>query len=335
MKKHSTSGINFFTATLLNLWLISGLYIDGWSHEHGKPLTSFFTPWHGIFYAGFFSVALYIVFPTIKNFITTHKFSLVYPSFYFPAILGVFIFSLGGIGDVIWHGIYGFETQIDAILSPTHLALYMGMYLIFISTLNALIHQKTEDINFKSSFALALSITIVFSFLTFLTQYANPLISPFAFNTHQTANNYYGQTIGLVSLFMHTTFLIAPLLFVLSRRKLLIGSLTLIFTVNAVGMSFIHDHRDFILSAILAGVVSDFVMYLTKPSLQNSRGLQIFSILIPSIYCGFYFLVGNFTRGIWWTGYLWIGAILLAGFFGWMVSSLILTLKDTPSLTRN
>lgn len=315
MKKTIPTENNYhLIASFLNLWLIAGLYVDGWSHEHGKPLVTFFTPWHGFFYAGFFSLSLFLLFPSIKKTWQSRKLKIIYPPHYLTAIIGVFTFALGGMGDVLWHGIYGFEKQIDAILSPTHLALYIGMFLIFIAPFNAIRQQKLVTYSFKTTAVLVLFATIIFSFFSFLTQYANPIISPFAFTTHKTGINYYGQTIGLVSLFIHLLFLMAPLLLVLNRFKLPFGSLIFIFTLNAVGMSTIHDHFDFIISAFLAGVLADIVMFqLSKWNRQTNLWL---SILIPIIYSFFYFLVGFLTRGVWWSGYLVFGAIFLSGFLG-------------------
>src|SRR3546814_18304534 len=34
------------------LWMVVGLFLDGWAHDNAKP-ESFFTPWHGVLYSGF------------------------------------------------------------------------------------------------------------------------------------------------------------------------------------------------------------------------------------------------------------------------------------------
>ena len=42
---------------LCGLWMITGLYIDGWAHGAEKPET-FFTPWHLVLYSGFGAAVL-------------------------------------------------------------------------------------------------------------------------------------------------------------------------------------------------------------------------------------------------------------------------------------
>jgi hypothetical protein len=43
---------------VFGLWTILGLFLDGWAHSHGKP-ESFFSPWHGVLYSGFFAAAVW------------------------------------------------------------------------------------------------------------------------------------------------------------------------------------------------------------------------------------------------------------------------------------
>ena len=37
--------------TVFSLWAVTGLFLDGWSHNHHRPET-FFTPWHAVLYSG-------------------------------------------------------------------------------------------------------------------------------------------------------------------------------------------------------------------------------------------------------------------------------------------
>src|SRR5918911_2729090 len=36
-------------------WFVAGLYLDGWAHNTIPALETFFTPWHGVLYSGFFA----------------------------------------------------------------------------------------------------------------------------------------------------------------------------------------------------------------------------------------------------------------------------------------
>ena len=39
-----------WTVVLLSFWLVAGMVMDGWAHNHIPELESFFTPWHAVFY---------------------------------------------------------------------------------------------------------------------------------------------------------------------------------------------------------------------------------------------------------------------------------------------
>src|SRR3546814_9496965 len=44
-------------AVAFGIWMVVGLFLDGWAHDNNKP-ESFFTPWHGVLYSGFAAATL-------------------------------------------------------------------------------------------------------------------------------------------------------------------------------------------------------------------------------------------------------------------------------------
>ena len=51
VEQHATLAQDAVTA-LIGLWLIGGLFSDGWAHHNVPELEGFFTPWHGALYFG-------------------------------------------------------------------------------------------------------------------------------------------------------------------------------------------------------------------------------------------------------------------------------------------
>jgi len=46
---------------LFGLWLIIGVFVDGWAHTNlDSSLETFFTPWHGILYTGYLACAIWL-----------------------------------------------------------------------------------------------------------------------------------------------------------------------------------------------------------------------------------------------------------------------------------
>jgi len=50
---------------VLMAWLLGGAYLDAWAHNHLSNLESFFTPWHGVLYTGYFALAIFLGAPPL------------------------------------------------------------------------------------------------------------------------------------------------------------------------------------------------------------------------------------------------------------------------------
>src|SRR5919201_252849 len=54
-----------------------------------------------------------------------------------PGLVGAVVFFVSGIGDGIWHTVFGIERGLEAALSPTHVGLFLGALLMFTTPLRA------------------------------------------------------------------------------------------------------------------------------------------------------------------------------------------------------
>ena len=52
------------------------------------------------------------------------------PTGYIQSVFGVAALLAGGAADMVWHSIYGFEHQLDLLLSPPHLFLLTGLFFL-------------------------------------------------------------------------------------------------------------------------------------------------------------------------------------------------------------
>src|SRR5215471_5808483 len=82
---------------ILSAWLIGGAYVDGWAHRHGKVDTTFFTPWHAVFYTGSLAVAGALVGALVCQVVRRKAWRQALPPGYNPSLLGVVIFGCGGV----------------------------------------------------------------------------------------------------------------------------------------------------------------------------------------------------------------------------------------------
>src|ERR671932_264817 len=49
-----------WTTVTLGAWLMVGVYLDGWAHQH-FVVETFFTPWHGVLYSGMLATGTFFV----------------------------------------------------------------------------------------------------------------------------------------------------------------------------------------------------------------------------------------------------------------------------------
>ncbi len=156
---------------LLALWMVGGVFIDGWAHIN-LPATkeSFFTPWHGVLYSGFAAVSAWMAAPIMRDRSRT-LVQRVRPG-YGLGFVGLVVFGAGGIGDALWHEVFGIEVGIDALLSPTHLMLLTGGLLVLTSPLRAAWHGDETAPRLSTFLPALLSVILTTALLAFFFAYA-------------------------------------------------------------------------------------------------------------------------------------------------------------------
>jgi Tol biopolymer transport system component len=154
-------------------WLVGGIYLDGWAHNHAK-VDSFFTPWHAVLYSGYAaSAAVLFASVRLERGSGSSLARLRAPRGYGLAVLGAAIFGLAGVLDMLWHIVFGVEVNVSALLSPSHLLLAAGATLMVLGPLRAAWSSA------RPAWVPVLgSATFAYAVLTFMTQFAQPLIWP-------------------------------------------------------------------------------------------------------------------------------------------------------------
>jgi hypothetical protein len=241
------------------------------------------------------------------------------------------IFMAGGVGDMVWHDVFGIEANVEVLLSPTHLTLALGITLIVSGPWRAGWRLLAGEGEHMPGWAVLLppllSVTLLLSLWTFMTQFAHPLVGPWAAAGFRPRSQNFPsirQALGIVSILLQTGILMGLVLLTAMRWLLPFGSLLLMFTLNALLMSFMQDHYRFIPAAALAGLGADLLIRWLKPSRERSGALRLFAFTVPVLYYVFYFAALMLTQGIDWSIHLWTGSIVLAGVVGLLLSYLII-----------
>jgi hypothetical protein len=307
----------------LSVIFLGGLYLDGWAHNHGRVDQSFFTPWHAFFYSGFALTALALLAAGAINWRRGYKGRSALPAGYGLALLGAAIFAAGGVGDLIWHMLFGIEEDFEALVSPTHLLLGAGLALVVSAPMRAA-WQRPGGRGWGQLGPALVSLCLLTGAFTFFMMFSHPLFSILGGARHNHFNNDVGQMGSIVSLMLMSGLLLGPLFVALRRWQLPAGVLILVWGVNCVAMAILDwglpYHAALTGVMVVAVVICDWLLGRAQGLLPSQQGIRVFAFVAPALLFGAYFFALLLTEGSRWSIHLIGGAILLPGLAGWLLS---------------
>ncbi len=320
-----------------------GVYVDGWAHNHLDDIDTFWTPWHGLIYVGAVLVLILTVVVFLWNRLPGVPWTKALPVGYGISAIGVLIYGLSGAVDFVNHTFFaGFEARIEALLSPPHIGLLVGATLFRTGPLRAAWHRRGAS--GWGLFAAVVSATYLLSSFTFFTQYVHPFGLTAAAAGYRPPDGLsdilvggtrapeYVVAVGVASVLLQAALLMGIVLLLVWRwgSALPVGTITLVLTVNAVGMTWMRDRYLstgpvwLILVALVAGIVGDALLRWLRPSTVRVMAFRWFAFLLPLVLYLLYFVtVLLFGGGLWWTPLMWLGLIAMAGGTGWLVGLLV------------
>src|SRR5262245_13398067 len=98
--------------TLLSAWLVGGLFLDGWAHNHGQVDDIFFTLWHAVLYSGALAIMLCLSAACAHNLMRGYTWPRLLPAGYGLSLAGAILFLVGGALDLLWHELFGVEVSL-------------------------------------------------------------------------------------------------------------------------------------------------------------------------------------------------------------------------------
>lgn len=320
--KSLIGGASFDSVFLLaSLWLVGGTYADAWAHGHLK-LDTFFTPWHGILYTGVLAVAAVLAGTMVINHSRGATWQNAIPAGYDLSVIGIFAMFFVGVGDGVWHTLFGIEQNVDAALSPTHLAAIVCITLAVAGPYRALYQRKQQSSNLRDCLLLGIALVMPFAEISNYAQLAHPYISFWP----QTATTNQGdeQILAIVSFIFQAIITTGLMLYTVRRWRLTFGFFTLVLTLVALPLSFMRDHYIVILIAFLAGMITDTAYYYLKPTLDRPSQFRLFATIASAAMYAVYMVTLLIIGGVVWSVHMIVGSIVLTGLTGWLLSYLVL-----------
>lgn len=315
--------------TALSTLFVAGLWVDGWAHFHGEVDGSFFTPWHFLFYSAFGVVALFLAYHQVRNVNRGYGFWKALPKGYLQALIGVGIFALSGAGDMVWHTLFGIENGTEALMSPSHIGLAVGMILVCSGAVRS-VWSRGHQRGWRLLGPMIVGITLMLTLILFFTSYANPTVTPYILMGGRVPTM--AQDFGVTSI-LFTALLLSLYLFPFIRRWVLpFGTFTVVFGVSTALLTLLNDFFILIPGAVIAGLLIDVIVGRVRPSQGDSWRLVTVMFVIPVIYFAQYFISVGMVSRIPWSIHVWSGSIFIAGVMGASVAIFTQWGQTAPSV---
>ncbi|GLZ27853.1 hypothetical protein Lesp02_00430 [Lentzea sp. NBRC 105346] len=310
---------------VLGIWLVGAVLSDGWAHFNVPGLESFFTPWHGALYAGLAVTAGWIGLMVWRTRAAGRPVLGDLPRGYAGGALGVLLFGVGGVADLLWHEVFGIEVAVDALVSPSHLLLGAGGLLILGSPMRAQgvlgsIRRWTPT----AVLSLVLSTALVAFFMLYTSPFPMPAaVQSFVPTPEGTPGHLEAElpVVAALSGYLATTVLFAMplLLMVRGRAGVPAGATVLVGTIAWLSVGVVGFPATAVAGAVGAtagAVIADFA----RSRLSGHHGERWF---LPVVAGGTALLVWAgqlaglaIADAVRWPVSLWSGVVVLAGFAG-------------------
>lgn len=315
---------------VIGLWLASGFLLDSWAHLH-VPVETFFTPYHGVFYAAMVMGAIVLAVEAVRNRSKGYTGWNMWPSAYQPTLIGVPVFFLGGIGDLIWHTFFGVEERVEAVTSPTHLIIGLGVLILCSGPIRSALEARSRLLTLRAQLPLILALAAWIEFIHLGTAYAfepsaasiymppnGILYSPDYFTNAMLVSYKTGS--GVAIILLQTLILMAFVIWMASRFRPGPGAMTLFFLLGncIIAAALTNDTpllETYIAMALAGGIVADAIIARSARPLKPPA-LYVFGFVVPVVYYGTYFIVTIATGGTWWNPELIGGSLVWAGVGG-------------------
>src|SRR5215217_1008559 len=330
-------------------WLVLGFYADLWAHRHGIVDNTFITPWHGLLYTGATSFLVGLGLLAVRRLFpgrSTTAAGLAYvramlrperagglpvralrdamPAGYRLSFLGSLVFVGAGLLDLVWHTAFGFEIDVETLLSPPHLLLATAGVLMASGPLRSIWYRaRPVEPGWDAQGPAVASLALVLCVFNAFTQYANPITHVLASPAAELrsvvdvgmAVPFVREGWGASEILVHAALLAGFALVGLRRRSLPPGALLVLVTAPTLAMIPIMDEWRFVPAAVVAGLVAEGLTRFVGYGRTRAHDLVV-AFALPAQWILLYFVTLRLTTGISWSPTLVVGAIELAGIVG-------------------
>jgi hypothetical protein len=239
------------------------------------------------------------------------------PAGYEISLLGVIGSFIGGLGDMTWHLLFGIEQNLDAALSPTHIALMLFFGFVLVGPFHALYVSRVRT----SPILLLLSFTLLLLYWQIITSEASPYTEFFLTNAPKTDGT--RQTLAVVSYIVQGGFLACMTMYLLRRWKPFFGFFFIALALSTATLATMESNILIVCIGAIAGLLIDIAYRLIQPSTASVDRFRLFIASVPGIWLLTYTVVVSMIYGTVWSTHLLVGSIVVTCIISWLLSGLM------------
>jgi hypothetical protein len=321
-------------ATGANLWIVAGLFLDGWYHIHHPENESFFTPWHGILYSGVGVAVAVILDQMLRGRRRGLRWRAAVPTGYGLSVLGGAVVAVGGLTDMVWHEELGIEVGVEALLSPPHLLLAVAGTLVFAGPLRAARRMLPGREGHAAGrlWPAIISVGFVLALLGFFTQYAAPVrqVYPTVDAPVTTGGTDLLHAAGVTGYLLHAALLAGAVLLLGLRWRLPLGAVTAVVLIPSALVATQEATFHLLPGVALAAALADVVVSRRPPARGDVVGTRIVAAVVPAFVTAGIMATFALRGELAWSAPLVTGTIALTAATGTFMGILMHPPREDP-----
>lgn len=317
-----------------------GAHVDAWYHVHyGFEIESFFTWAHALFYSAKAGFGLVVVLYLVEGVVSREPRGARLPRGYPLVLLGSGLFLLGGAFDFGWHALFGFEVNLETLLSPSHLWLVIADMIALLGLLQVAVEYRRRHAAGSSrprlvDLPVLFSLGLLFRGAQWNLFYSDPLAVDYASGgvimrglaagVGMGWDNLAAEVSGTTGVMLHSVLLALFLVVPLRRLRLPFGAATVVMLWNGWLTVAVTEMWRYLPAVVTGAVVGEAVWaWLWRGGLgglDGDRGYWILAFAVPLAQFAAYFGLMAVVDGLIWSVHLTAGTPLMAGFYGLIAS---------------
>ena len=271
------------------------------------------------------AVTLYLAVAGFRAWQRDGRLPSAVPDRYGLSVAGCAIFLAGILINGWWSDAFGPDYGVPAIFRLPNLLEIAGAGLIVVGPLRASAGRGELMAGPTAVFSAVLLLATV----TFFTQFDHPYIDQYAvrgavllppFGSPFDLAYHREEILGALGLMMQTAAITGVVLWILRQSRLPVGSLTVMLTATAFLAATQLGHYSMVLVGIVAGVLADIALALTRPRADRVLSLHLFAVVLGAILSGVYLLFVGLDPGTWWPPDMTYGTVFACAIVGGLIS---------------